>query len=197
MSHRFSLGTPRPRHRQHNSCPGGSLEPVSQLPPHQRTQGYGVRLLRHPASPAHQVAPVQEPRCPPASTMTQRLSAELCGSSLPRASRCSSDGATPLLYPTPPTIGNLKPPSATSHPTDTHPPQGANIHQTIHPAHTGKGLAPESIRPPKTTGSRTPKPKLVTDANEVLCRILELETLCIGTEPVLRYSEVLAAFAAR
>lgn len=39
--------------------------------------------------------------------------------------------------------------------------------------------------------------KSATDANEVLCRILELETLSIGSEPVLRYSEVLAAFAAR
>ena len=43
---------------------------------------------------------------------------------------------------------------------------------------------------------RKAKPKPVTDANEVLCRILELETLSIGSEPVLRYSEVIASFAA-
>ena len=51
------------------------------------------------------------------------------------------------------------------------------MHQTIHP--------------------KQKKPRPMTDANEVLCRILELETLRIGSEPVLRYSEVLAAFAAR
>lgn len=41
------------------------------------------------------------------------------------------------------------------------------------------------------------KPKLVTDANEVLVRILKLEPLRIGDEPVLRYSEVLAAFTTK
>ena len=49
----------------------------------------------------------------------------------------------------------------------------------------------------QTIHPKKQKPKPVTDANEVLCRILELKTLYIGSEPVLRYSEVLAAFAAK